>query len=146
MLGWKSIFSSTIFENKSIMANKSSKKWLPLDSLDKLATQFVNQKLHTNFLRSDKVELKLSKGSIIFFYKNITAQIDGTSGSVILIEKKYGSLIQDIHDGAIMDELTNNKSGISKKIYSTVIGFTLLMLTITGFYLWYKPNTIKRKK
>ena len=72
MLGWKSLFSSTIYENKEIKSGKSIAKWLPLDTLEKAATAIVNEKAGTHFTKSDKVELRLSKASITFFYKNIT--------------------------------------------------------------------------
>ncbi len=146
MLGWKSIFSTTIFENKSIVSSKQIKKWLPFDSLEILATNSLNTNAKTKFTKADKIELKPSKGSIIFYYKNFTVQINGETGSTILIEKKYGSLIQDIHDGAIIDEFIPNKSAVSKKIYSSILGLSLLILTISGFYLWFKPKMIKSKK
>ena len=146
MLGWKSLFSSTIYENKEIKSGKSIAKWLPLDTLEKAATTIVNEKAGTHFTKSDKVELRLSKASITFFYKNITVQLDGVTGSPILIEKKYGSIIQDIHDGAIIDEWIGNKSAASKKIYTSILGLALLLLTITGFYLWLKPKMIKQQK
>ena len=61
MLGWKSLFSSTIYENKEIKAGKSIAKWLPLDSLEKIATVVVNEKAGTHFIKSDKVELDYQK-------------------------------------------------------------------------------------
>ena len=72
--------------------------------------------------------------------------MDGATGSPILIEKKYGSLIQDIHDGGIIDEWIGNKSAASKKIYTSILGLAFLLLTITGFYLWFKPKMIKQQK
>jgi hypothetical protein len=63
-----------------------------------------------------------------------------------LIEKKYGGIIQDIHDGAILDNWISNKLSGFKKGYSLIMGISLLTLTITGTYMWYKPKMIKKNR
>jgi uncharacterized iron-regulated membrane protein len=147
MLGWKSLFSTTIFEDKQVMASSSFKSWLSLDSLESLAALSLAEKTALRPGHSERVDIRLSKGYINFmFKKNYYVQVDGASGKTILIEKRNGGWIQDLHDGAIVDGWFANKSGISKKIYSSVISLALLTLTISGFYLWYKPLLIKKKR
>ncbi len=41
--------------------------------------------------------------------------MNSNTGAPILIEKKFGGIIQDIHDGAILDTWIENKSSIFKK-------------------------------
>jgi len=72
--------------------------------------------------------------------------VDSNTGVPILIEKKFGGIIRDIHDGAILDTWIENKTSIFKKAYSIIMGLSLLLLTITGTYLWYKPRLIKKQK
>ena len=147
MLGWKSLFTKTIFENKLIVPSSSLRNWLPLDSLEGLATRSLNEKTKSHFAQSDRIELRPAKGYINFAYKNYyNIQVDGATGTVVSIEQKNGGLIQDIHDGAIIDGWLGNKSGLSKKIYTTILGFALLLLTISGFYLWYKPKKVRQSK
>jgi hypothetical protein len=147
MLGWKSIFTSTIFENKKIKPVVAIKNWLALDSLETLATVSLKEKIKGDFAHAERIDLRPAKGYISFAYRhNYNVQVDGATGSTILIEQKNGSLIQDIHDGAIVDGWLGNNSGLSKKIYTSIIGLALLILTISGFYLWYKPRLIKRSK
>jgi len=147
LLSFKSAFTKVIFENKQISGEIKLAAILPLDSLETIATSTLNEKASTSFKKSEKVEIKLSKGTVIFYYKDAySIQVNGASGAPILIEKKFGGIIQDIHDGAIVDSLLTNKLSLSKKVYSIIMGLSLLLLTITGTYMWYKPKMIKKNR
>jgi uncharacterized iron-regulated membrane protein len=147
LLSFKSAFTKVIFENKQISGETKLAAILPLDSLETIATSTLNEKASTSFKKSEKVEIKLSKGTVIFYYKDAySIQVNGASGAPILIEKKFGGIIQDIHDGAIVDSLLTNKLSLSKKVYSIIMGLSLLLLTITGTYMWYKPKMIKKNR
>jgi len=147
LLGWKSIFTETIFENKEIKAETSMKKWMALDSLESIAIIALNEKTNNKFEHAKNIQIKPSKGSISFsFKKNYTIQIDGATGETIRIEHKNAEFIQDLHDGALIDELFDSKMGISKKIYTTIMGLALLLLTLSGFWMWFKPKQIKQSK
>jgi hypothetical protein len=147
MLAWKSLFSKTLFEEKPGAAPAAVRNWLPLDSLESLAAISLTEKTGARQTHSERVDIRLSKGYINFqFKKNYYVQVEGSSGRTILIEQKAGGWILDLHDGAILDGWVSNKSGISKKIYSSMTGLALLFLTLSGFYLWYKPKQIKQAK
>jgi uncharacterized iron-regulated membrane protein len=148
MLGWKFLFTKAVFENKTIHPSAKFKNWLPLDSLEKRASLSLNMILAKHhYQRSERAELRLAKGYISFLFPgNYNVQLDGATGETIRIEQKNGAWIQDIHDGAIIDSWIGNKSGVVKTVYSSIIGFSLLILTLSGFYLWYKPKKIKQKK
>ncbi|HTI12235.1 MAG TPA: PepSY-associated TM helix domain-containing protein [Puia sp.] len=147
MLAWKSLFSTTLYEGKQVMAPGTFKNWLPLDSLEALAARSLTEKAAGPFTHSERADIRLSKGTINFqFKKNYYVQVDGATGRTMLIEQKMGGWLQDLHDGAILDGWISNKSAISKKIYSSVTGLALLFLTISGFYLWYKPKQIRQAR
>jgi uncharacterized iron-regulated membrane protein len=147
LLSFKSAFTKVIFENKEMSAESKLSTFLPLDSLEKMATSMLNEKANTQFKKSEKVEIKIAKGTVLFYYKDAySIQLNGASGAPILIEKKFGGIIQDIHDGAILDSLFTNKLSLSKKVYSIIMGLSLLLLTITGTYMWYKPKMIKKNR
>jgi len=147
LLSFKSAFTKVIFENKKISAESKLTSILPLDSLETIATTILNEKANMKFKKSEKVEIKIAKGTVLFYYKDAySIQLNGSSGEPILIEKKFGGIIQDIHDGAILDSLFINKLSLSKKVYSIIMGLSLLLLTITGTYLWYKPKMIKKSR
>ena len=110
LLSFKSAFTKVIFENKEMSAESKLSTFLPLDSLEKMATSVLNEKANTQFKKSEKVEIKITKGTVLFYYKDAySIQLNGASGAPILIEKKFGGIIQDIHDGAILDSLFTNK-------------------------------------
>jgi uncharacterized iron-regulated membrane protein len=147
LLGWKSLFTNIIYENKKIIPSVTFKKWLPLDSLEVLATSSLNKITNNQFKHAENIQVKPSKGLITFAFKNYyNIQVDGETGTTIHLEQKNGGLIQDIHDGAIVDGWLSNKLGLSKKIYTSIMGLALLFLTISGFYLWYKPKQLKQSK
>jgi phosphotransferase system glucose/maltose/N-acetylglucosamine-specific IIC component len=148
LLGMKSIFTKTIFENKQKTASITLSKILPLDSLEKIATVFINDKTKNDFKHVERIEVRPSKGIAVAYYKNnFSIQLNATNGIPLLIEQKNSGIIQDIHDGAVLGDLFGNKAGgTSKIIYSLIMGTSLLLLTITGFYMWYKPKQIKNSK
>jgi uncharacterized iron-regulated membrane protein len=147
LLAFKSAFTKTIFEDKEVAVESKLSSIMPLDSLERMATSVLNEKANTKFKKSEKVEIKISKGTVLFYYKEAySIQVNGATGAPILIEKKFGGIIQDIHDGAILDSLVTNKSSLSKKVYSITMGLSLLLLTITGTYMWYKPKMIKKNR
>ena len=147
LLSFKSAFTKVIFENKEISGESKLTAILPLDSLETIATSTLNEKANTKFKKSEKVEIKIAKGTVLFYYKDAySIQVNGASGAPVLIEKKFGGIIQDIHDGAILDSLFANKLSLSKKVYSIIMGLSLLLLTITGTYMWYKPKMIKKNR
>jgi hypothetical protein len=147
LLGWKFLFTKTIFDNKNIKPETSIKKWLPLDSLETFATNFLNEKTKSQFDHAENIQLKPAKGYINFLFKNnYSIQVDGETGAAIHIEQKNGSFIQDIHDGAIVGDWFGFKTGTAKTIYSTIMGLALLFLTLSGFWMWWKPRQIKKSK
>ncbi|HTI93306.1 MAG TPA: PepSY-associated TM helix domain-containing protein [Puia sp.] len=166
MLGWKSLFTTTVFEDKKAKASTAFGNWLPLDSLERLAASSLEervpgQRVHAGSasglavyagsapglpVHAERAEVRIQKGYIDFQFKNYYyVQVDGGSGRTIRIEHKNGGWIQDLHDGAIVDGWLTNKWGISKKLYSSVIALALLALTISGIYLWYKPLLLKKR-
>jgi uncharacterized iron-regulated membrane protein len=147
MLGWKYLFTKSIFDNKNIKPETSLHKWLPLDSLERLAAVSLNEKTNNRFQHAENIQLKPAKGFISFVFKNnYNIQVDGATGAPIHIEQKNGGIIQDIHDGAIVGDWFNFKSGTAKTTYSTIMGLALLFLTVSGTYLWWKPKQIKNAK
>lgn len=147
MLGWKYLFTKTILDNTSIKPSASLQKWLPLDSLETLATVSLNKKTNNKFEHAENIQLRPAKGFINFSFKNnYYIQVDGATGATIHIEQKNGGIIQDIHDGAILGGWFNLKSGSAKTIYTTIMGLSLLFMTVSGFYLWWKPKQLKHSK
>jgi hypothetical protein len=73
-------------------------------------------------------------------------QLDGTTGKVMNINRRRSDIIENIHDGTILDVLFNTKNDQFKLTYTTIMGLALLMLTLSGFWLWYCPKKLRKQK
>ena len=49
-------------------------------------------------------------------------------------------------DGSIIDDWLGIPHGIFKVFYNSLMGVTLIIFTVTGFWLWYGPKRMKRTK
>ena len=66
-------------------------------------------------------------------------QVDGKSGEVLSIDKRYSDWIESLHDGSIISD------GF-KLVSMNFLGMGLLFLIFTGLWLWYGPRRIRIKK
>jgi uncharacterized iron-regulated membrane protein len=147
MLGWKSLFSSTVYSAPGHTHTSSNGHWLPLDSLQTLAAQALTLRTGAPAGRPGKAEARVATGYVEFQFKpNYYVRVEGPSGEITLIQHRYGGWIQDLHDGAIVDGWIKDKGEVVKKLYSSVVSLALLFLTLSGFYLWYRPLRIKKAR
>lgn len=146
LLGWKSIFLRNIYENKSLKPSIYTSNWLPLDTLEVRATRSLNEKTDNYFTKSEKIELKLGKGLICFYYKRYFAVvIDGATGEPISIVQNKAGLVHDLHDGSIFETFFNMDTGWLKSFYNTVLGLAIGLLTISGVYLLDNRASVKKQ-
>jgi len=73
-------------------------------------------------------------------------QLDGATGEVLLVARRRSDFIENIHDGTILDVIFNTKNDQLKLSYTTIMGLALMMLTISGFWLWYGPKKMRKEK
>ena len=89
----------------------------------------------------DRLDVRPSKGivKVLFEKGNWEVQVDGKSGEVKSIAKRYSDLIESLHDGSIISDLF-------KLISMNILGIGLLLLIVTGFWLWYGPKQLRKRK
>lgn len=146
LLGWKKKTGLLSPTQKGISTNPA--QWLTIDSLHKLAVNYlkdsVDEKLSNEL---DRIDIRPSKGiaKFVFMDHYRGLQIDCTSGRLLLIEKRTSDLVEDIHDGTILDKLfgTDERSMLG---YTTIMGISLFMLVVSGFWLWYGPKRLRKSK
>ena len=122
--------------------SKELSDWKTLDEISLLATKafhdtYPEQK--ENYI--DKLDVRPSKGivKVLFEEGNWEVQIDGKSGEVKSIAKRYSDWIESLHDGSIISD--------GFKLFSmNFLGIGLLFLIVTGFWLWYGPRQVRREK
>ena len=122
--------------------------WLPIDSLRKISIRYLHDSVSADISPVlDRIDIRPDKGIVKFVFKNHYKglQLDGTTGKILLVEKRSSDLIENIHDGSILDRFFG--SGEKLKIgYTVTMGLSLFMLVMTGFWLWYGPKRIRKAK
>lgn len=147
LLGWKK-HSGGILLSKSYKGTTTElKHWLPIDSLHTLANLYLLKNVSTELsTKIDRIDIRKDKGIIKFVYTDHFwgLQLDGATGKLLHIERRYSDLIEQVHDGSILDDYlgTNNKQ--IKVFYTSIMSLALLLFTITGFWLWYGPKRMRR--
>ena len=119
--------------------------WLPLSQLENRVQQHLQSAGYPDY-NLDRIDIRKEKGiaKFIFHEKLMEVQIDGATGEILHTGKRYSDLMEDLHDGSVVDDLLSLPNGIFKLFYTIVCGFALLIFTITGFWLWYGPKYMKQ--
>ena len=149
LLGWKKNSFGLILPPTSKGVSSDLKTWLPFDSLQTIAINTlhdsISKKLSTDL---ERIDARPSKGMVKFVFADDywEVQLDGTNGNVLQINRRRSDIIENIHDGTILDVLFNTKNDQFKLSYTTIMGLALLMLTVTGFWLWYGPKRLRKQK
>ncbi|MGB3144908.1 MAG: PepSY domain-containing protein [Maribacter sp.] len=147
LLGWKKHSGGVIMSKSYSGSSTDLKDWLPIDSLSNMANTYlldsVSPQLSTEI---DRIDIRKDKGMVKFIYADHFwgLQLDGATGKLLHVERRYSDLIENIHDGSILDNYIGTSNKQIKVFYTSVIGIALLVFTITGFWLWYGPKRMRR--
>lgn len=149
LLGWKKHSNGTILPKSYQGTSTELQDWLPLDSLHKNACKILNDSISADLsLELERIDVRKDKGMVKFVFIDHFwgIQLDGATGELLHIEKRRSDIVENIHDGSILDYYFNTKGEIFKLVYTTIMGLALLTFTITGFWLWYGPKRMRRSK
>ena len=147
LLGWKKHSAGLILADTQSGTSSDLKTWLPMDSLQSLAVQFLHQNVSPSLSDDiDRIDVRPGKGVVKFSFKNHYwgLQLDGSTGKLLQVEQRRSDFIEHIHDGSIIDNLLNTSAGLFKLFYTTVMGLALILFTVTGFWLWYGPKRMRK--
>jgi len=148
-LGWKSNSNGLILPQSQEGSSSQLKKWLPLNELNSKATTILLDSISKDLSPElNRIDVRKEDGIVKFLYENHywEIQLDGATGEVLQIAKRNSDLFEDIHDGTILDNYFNTSKSQFKLIYTSIMGSALLLFTITGFWLWYGPKRMKKKR
>ena len=95
----------------------------------------------------DRIDIRPDKGiAKVTFKTHFTeVQVDGYSGNVLSVSTRHSDWIEKVHDGSIVDYYWTGEEG-AKLTYSTLTSLGLILMSISGFYLWYFPKKIRKLK
>lgn len=146
LLGWKKHSNGLILPKSYKGTSTNLKDWLPLDSLHTIAITTLHDSLdHTLSTDLERIDVRKNKGMVKFVFIDhyYGIQLDGATGELLQIERRRSDIIENIHDGSILDYFFNTSKEQIKLIYTSIIGLALLTFSITGFWLWYGPKILK---
>lgn len=149
LLGWKKNSGGLILPPTSKGVSSDLKTWLPIDSLRAIAVKALHDSVSPGLSDElERIDARPQKGMVKFVFADDywEIQLDGTTGKVLLVDRRRSDIIENIHDGTILDVLFNTKNDQFKLSYTTIMGLSLLMLTLSGFWLWYGPKRLRKQK
>ncbi len=123
--------------------------WLPIDSLQKKANRFLRDSVPGNLSASiDRIDIRPDKGVVKFIYKDHFngLQLDGATGELLSIEKRKSDFIEKLHDGSMLDKIFGTGGDPVKVSYTVIMGLSLLLLVLSGFWLWYGPKKLRESR
>jgi hypothetical protein len=147
LLGIKKNSGGMILPETKKGTSSELKHFLPLDSLQNNANYFMADFLNqSNPIEIDRIDVRPDKGIVKFTFTSnfYEVQLDGATGNLLHIELRRSDVIEKIHDGSIVDYYLQLESGIFKLIYTIIMSFSLIIFTITGFWLWYGPKKMRK--
>lgn len=149
LLGWKKNTGGIIQAKSYTGVSTDLKQWLPIDSLHTLACNVLRDSVSPDLSQElERIDVKKDKGMVKFIFVEDFwgIQLDGTTGKLLHIEKRRSDFIEKVHDGSILDYYLGTTGDQIKLIYTSIMGVSLLMFTITGFWLWYGPKRMRKVK
>ncbi|MGZ5255177.1 MAG: PepSY domain-containing protein [Flavitalea sp.] len=146
LLGWKKNSNGYLLAETMQGLNRNSGSWISLDSIQKIALNYFVQKNRTPNIEIDRMDVRPGRGiikvSFVGVYEGI--QIDLTTGKVLSEEVRRADFIEHLHDGSYFDSLFGWDSGIFKLVYTSIMGLSLILFSVTGFWLWYGPKRMRK--
>lgn len=122
--------------------SKSLETWKPIHELAALATKAFHKKYPEQIKNKvDRIDVRPSKGSAKVLFKKgyWEVQIDGTTGEIKSIAQRHSDWIEQLHDGSLIADWF-------KMLSMNVLGLGLIIMTATGFWLWYGPKKYRHLK
>src|SRR5688572_19259202 len=130
-------------------ASSDPANWISMDSLKKNAISYLRDSVSPDLSPElDRIDIRPGKGIAKFVFVNHYQglQLDCTTGKLLLIEKRKSDFIENIHDGSILDRIFGTGDEEVKVSYTVVMGVSLLLLVLSGFWLWYGPKRLRKSR
>ncbi len=146
LLGWKKHSGGIILPESYEGKSTNQQDWMPIHLLHERAIKVVKEQISPNLsLEVERIDIRPDKGMVKFVFSEgyWGVQLDCTTGELLHIERRRSDLIENIHDGSILDYLLKTNYGQIKLIYTSITGSALLIFTITGFWLWWGPKRFR---
>lgn len=148
LLGWKKNSNGLLLPETKTGTTTEMKKWLPLHQLESRAKTFLIDSVSKSLsAKIDRIDVRKNHGVVKFTFKDhyYEIQMDGATGEVLHVKKRWSDLLENIHDGSVLDKHFGTNGEVFKLIYASIMGLALLLFTLTGFWLWYGTLRLRKK-
>ena len=123
--------------------------WLPVAVLQQKANQYLFDSVSKDLsIEIDRIDIRPDKGIAKFIYKNhyYGLQLDCSTGGLLSVETRSSDFIENLHDGSILDDVLGTSDEQIKVSYTIIMGLSLFLLILSGWWLWYGPKRIRKAK
>ena len=145
LLGWKKQTGLLPPSAKGVSVKPAD--WLPIDSLVSRAHKYLHDSVSPQLSTViDRIDIRPDKGMVKMVYARHYwgLQLDCTTGALLQIDRRNSDIIEQIHDASLLDIKTGTGGDVIKLLYTSVMGLSLILFTITGFWLWYGPRRMRK--
>ena len=131
LLGWKKHSNGVLMPETYVGTSTDLKKWLPIDSLHTKAVLVLRDSVSPNISTEiDRIDIRKEKGSVKFVFTDHFwgIQLDGATGDVLHVDKRYSDFIENIHDGSIL--VTGGTTAVLSEPYTGQASAERLLMPI----------------
>ena len=123
-------------------AAASLRDWRPLAELAAAGQEALQRKRALPELPAiDRLDVRPDKGIVKVLFADgwWEVQVDGATGAVRSVGRRHSDWIEAVHDGSIV-------SDAFKLLSMNALGGGLILLAVTGLWLWYGPKRLRKAK
>jgi hypothetical protein len=149
LLGWKKHSGGNLLPKTETGVSTDLATWISFDSLNTIAVTVLRDSIGRDLSPElERIDARPDKGTVKFVFLDHynEVQLDGTTGAVLAINRRTHDLIENIHDGSILDFAFDTDDEQFKLVYTTVVGVGLFTLTVSGAWLWFGPKRMRRRR
>lgn len=145
LLGWKN--NNGLLPDAQKGSSVEPSEWVSLESLSQTARFHVREVLLLDD-KIDRMDIRPDKGMVKVRFANHfkEVQLDLKTAQILSVSTRGSDIIEKIHDGSIIDYLLATNHDEAKLGYTTLSSLMLILLSFSGFWLWYNPKRIRRQK
>ena len=113
--------------------------WIPVGETAAIAGQALQRHLAAGDpYPIERIEARPDKGiwKVIFDKGYWEVQVDGQTGRVLSVARRHSDWIEQLHDGSLFGEAV-------KLVSMNTLGLGLLLMLVTGFWLYYGPRRLR---
>ena len=147
LLAWKKNSGELISIPTFRGTTKNMETWLHLHELTEIATDYYQQEFPgKSSISLSRIDVRPENGILKFLFEDnyYEIQIDGATGEILHSGYRVSDIIENIHDGSVLDRLMKNREDWFKLIYSTLLGLASVTFAVTGYWMWRERKKIRK--